>query len=65
MESVIQISDCKDDSVVKYATCSFLDKALTWWNSEVHTRGWDAIYQMTWEELKDTLLEKLCPGNDI
>jgi hypothetical protein len=65
MESVIRISDCKDDNVVKYATCSFHDKAPTWWNSEVQTRGWQAIDLMTWEELKVILMEKFCPGNEI
>jgi hypothetical protein len=64
MESVICISDYKDDCIVKYAT-SFQDKALTWWNSEVQTRGWEVVDLMTWEELKAILLEKFCPGNEV
>jgi hypothetical protein len=65
MESVICISDCKDDCIVKYATCSFQDKALTWWNFEVQTRGWEAVDVMTWKDLKAILLEKFCPGNEV
>jgi hypothetical protein len=65
MESIIRISECKDESVVRYATCSFQDIALTWWNSEVQTRGWEAIDQMTWEELKTLMLKKFCPANEI
>jgi hypothetical protein len=65
MEYVIRISDCKDDCIVKYATCSFQDKALTWWNTEVQTRGWEAIDIMTCEELKVILLEKFYPGNEV
>jgi hypothetical protein len=65
MEFVIRISDYKDDCIVKYATCSFQDKALTWWNSEVQTRGWEAIDLMTWGELKIILLKKFYPRNEV
>jgi hypothetical protein len=65
MKSVIRISDCKDDCIVKYATCSFQDKALTWWNSEVQTCEYEAVDLMTWKELKAMLLEFFCPGNKV
>nr|GEV48494.1 hypothetical protein [Tanacetum cinerariifolium] len=34
--------------VVKFATCTLLDVALTWWNSQIRSLGPDA-YSMTWE----------------
>nr|GEY54790.1 hypothetical protein [Tanacetum cinerariifolium] len=41
MESVYRISNCLVDSQVKFATCTLLDGALTWWNSHVQTVGID------------------------
>ncbi|GKB26803.1 hypothetical protein Tco_0866204 [Tanacetum coccineum] len=35
MESVFRISNCPPNSQVKFATCTLLDGALTWWNSHV------------------------------
>ncbi|GKC26396.1 hypothetical protein Tco_1033690 [Tanacetum coccineum] len=39
MESVQDMSGCGDNQKVKYTAGSFMGKALTWWNSEVHTRS--------------------------
>ncbi|GJW50236.1 hypothetical protein Tco_0091587 [Tanacetum coccineum] len=36
---------------VKYASCTLLDGALTWWNSHKRTSGVDATYTMTWKAL--------------
>nr|GFC33293.1 hypothetical protein [Tanacetum cinerariifolium] len=35
---------------IKFATCTLLDAALTWWNSQIRSLGPDA-YSMTWEVL--------------
>ncbi|GJW62103.1 hypothetical protein Tco_0111438, partial [Tanacetum coccineum] len=32
MESVFHISNCAVENQVKFATCTFLGNALTWWN---------------------------------
>nr|GEX08583.1 hypothetical protein [Tanacetum cinerariifolium] len=52
MESVIQISGCAIKNQVKFATCTLLDAALTWWNSQIRSLGPDA-YSMTWEFVAD------------
>ncbi|GJW61348.1 hypothetical protein Tco_0110683 [Tanacetum coccineum] len=39
MESVQDMSGCRDNQKVKYTAGSFVGKALTWWNSQIHTRG--------------------------
>ncbi|GJR09455.1 hypothetical protein Tco_0792107 [Tanacetum coccineum] len=39
IESVYRISNCPMDSQVKFATCTLLDGALTWWNSHVKMVG--------------------------
>nr|GEW55133.1 hypothetical protein [Tanacetum cinerariifolium] len=64
MESVFQISGCAIENQVKFATCTLLDAALTWWNSQVISLGPDA-YLMTWEVLKKKITEKYCPQGEI
>nr|GEW92280.1 reverse transcriptase domain-containing protein [Tanacetum cinerariifolium] len=61
MESVFHISGCVVDNQVKFATCTLLGAALTWWNGHVRTLGHDAAYAMTWGTLKKKLTDKYCP----
>ncbi|GJU25287.1 putative reverse transcriptase domain-containing protein [Tanacetum coccineum] len=60
MESVFHISGCAIDNQVKFATCTLMGAALTWWNGHVRTLGHDAAYAMTWGTLK-----KKVRGNDV
>nr|GEX98637.1 hypothetical protein [Tanacetum cinerariifolium] len=52
------------DSHVKFATCTLLDAALTWWNSQIRSLGPDG-YSMTWEVLKKKITDKYCPQGKI
>ncbi|GKC13831.1 hypothetical protein Tco_1010613 [Tanacetum coccineum] len=64
MESVFHISNSVVECQVKYATCTLLNGALTWWNSHVKTAGIDAAYDMSWKDLMKMMteeLELLCP----
>ncbi|GJX89300.1 putative reverse transcriptase domain-containing protein [Tanacetum coccineum] len=65
MESVFHISGCTIDNQVKFATCTLLAVALTWWNGHVRTLGHDAAYAMTWGTLKKKLTDKYCPKGKI
>ncbi|GJW08727.1 putative reverse transcriptase domain-containing protein [Tanacetum coccineum] len=49
---------------VKFATCTLLGAALTWWNSQMRTLGPEA-YSMTWEVLKKKMTDKYCPQGEI
>nr|GEV72637.1 reverse transcriptase domain-containing protein [Tanacetum cinerariifolium] len=64
MESVFQISGCTIENQVKFATCTLLDAALTWWNSKIRSLGPDA-YSMTWEVLKKKMTDKYCLQGEI
>nr|GEW24751.1 hypothetical protein [Tanacetum cinerariifolium] len=64
MESVFQISGYAIENQVKFATCTMLDAALTWWNSQIRSLGPDA-YSMTWEVLKKNMTNKYCPRGEI
>ncbi|GJX59305.1 putative reverse transcriptase domain-containing protein [Tanacetum coccineum] len=50
--NIQDMSGCGVNQKVKYIAGSFIDKALTWWNSQVHNRGQEASIGMTWEEFK-------------
>ncbi|GJZ30934.1 reverse transcriptase domain-containing protein [Tanacetum coccineum] len=65
MESVFHIIGCAIDNQVKFATCTLLGAALTWWNGHVRTLGHDAAYAMTWDILKKKLTDKYCPKGEI
>ncbi|GKA89471.1 putative reverse transcriptase domain-containing protein [Tanacetum coccineum] len=60
MESVFNISGCAIENQVKFATCTLLGAALTWWNGQIRTLGPEA-YAMTWEGLKNKMTDKYCP----
>nr|GEW30865.1 hypothetical protein [Tanacetum cinerariifolium] len=51
METVFHISNYPKRYLVKYATYTLLDSALTWWNSHKRTIGTDAAYTLSWREL--------------
>ncbi|GKD13152.1 hypothetical protein Tco_1197559 [Tanacetum coccineum] len=51
METVFHISNCPEKYQVKYATCTLLNSALTWWNLHKRTIGTDAAFAMSWREL--------------
>jgi hypothetical protein len=64
-ESVFAISACTEDCKVKFAACTFVDSALTWWNGHVQVMGLTAANALTWEELKVMLLEEYCPRGEV
>ncbi|GJS46995.1 hypothetical protein Tco_0597116 [Tanacetum coccineum] len=53
------------EGVVKYATCTLLDSALTWWNSHKRTIETDAAYALSWRELLKLMTEVYCLRNEI
>ncbi|GKC64237.1 retrovirus-related pol polyprotein from transposon TNT 1-94, partial [Tanacetum coccineum] len=46
METVFHISNCLEKYQVKYATCTLLNSALTWWNSHKRTIRVDAAFSI-------------------
>ncbi|GKF47439.1 hypothetical protein Tco_0137241, partial [Tanacetum coccineum] len=64
METVFHISNCLERYQVKYASCTLLNSALTWWNSHKRTIGIKAAYAMSWAELMRLMTEVYCPRNE-
>nr|GEZ19846.1 reverse transcriptase domain-containing protein [Tanacetum cinerariifolium] len=59
MKSVIENSGCAENQKVKYAASSFINKALTWWNTQVQARGREAAMAMTWVQFKAVEIKSL------
>ncbi|GKF69276.1 reverse transcriptase domain-containing protein [Tanacetum coccineum] len=64
-ESVFHISNCTVACQIKFATCTLLGSALTWWNSHVKIVGHDAAYGMPWKTLMKMMTAKYCPRSEI
>ncbi|GJU65890.1 reverse transcriptase domain-containing protein [Tanacetum coccineum] len=65
MESVFRIYNYTVACQIKFATCTLLGNALTWWNSYVKTVGHDVAYEMPWKTLKKIMTDKYCPRSEI
>ncbi|GKA29837.1 reverse transcriptase domain-containing protein [Tanacetum coccineum] len=65
MENVIDNSGCAENQKVKYAASSFVNKALTWWNTQVQARGREAAIGMSWNDFKALLVEEFCPSTEM
>nr|GEV70502.1 hypothetical protein [Tanacetum cinerariifolium] len=65
MEIMFRISNCTVENQIKFATCTLLGSALTWWNSHVTTVGPDVAYVMTWTNLRKKITGKYCPRGEI
>ncbi|GKG33196.1 reverse transcriptase domain-containing protein, partial [Tanacetum coccineum] len=59
------MSGCRDNQKVKYTARSFVGKALTWWNSQIHIRGRETAISMSWEDFKTLTMEEFCPSNEM
>ncbi|GJY87211.1 hypothetical protein Tco_0501839 [Tanacetum coccineum] len=53
IELVQDMSGCRDNQKVKYTAGSFVGKALTWWNSQIHTRSHKVAVSMAWDDFKN------------
>ncbi|GJZ04538.1 reverse transcriptase domain-containing protein [Tanacetum coccineum] len=65
MESVHNMSGYGDNQKVKYTAGSYFGKALTWWNSHIHTRSQEAAVGMSWEDFKTLTREEFFPVNEM
>nr|GEU50794.1 putative reverse transcriptase domain-containing protein [Tanacetum cinerariifolium] len=65
METVFCISNCTVENQIRFATCTLLRSALTWWNSYITTVGPDVAYAMIWTNLRKKMTDKYCPRGEI
>ncbi|GJU06960.1 putative ribonuclease H-like domain-containing protein [Tanacetum coccineum] len=60
METMFHISNYPREYQVKFATCTLLNSALTWWNSHKRTTETEAAFAMSWRELMKLMDEVYC-----
>ncbi|GKE26337.1 reverse transcriptase domain-containing protein, partial [Tanacetum coccineum] len=65
MESVHDMSGCSIDQKVKYTASSFVGKALTWWNSQIHTLSQEVAVSMSWNDFKFMMIQEFCPSHEM
>ncbi|GKE17678.1 reverse transcriptase domain-containing protein [Tanacetum coccineum] len=53
------------DQKVKYTTCSFMGKALTWWNSKIRTLSQEVVVSMSWNDFKFMMIEEFFPSHEM
>nr|GEU36685.1 hypothetical protein [Tanacetum cinerariifolium] len=63
IESVFDNSGCTVNQRVRYVA-SFVNKSLTWWNTQVQERGREAAIGMSWKDFKALLVEEFSPSNE-
>ncbi|GJZ77002.1 reverse transcriptase domain-containing protein [Tanacetum coccineum] len=62
---VFCVSNCTDNGKVKYAACTLLEGALTWWNSYAQAVRIDAAYKASRKDLVKMMTEEYCPRNEL
>ncbi|GJS14393.1 reverse transcriptase domain-containing protein [Tanacetum coccineum] len=51
--------------LVKFATGTLTEEALSWWNSFAQPIGIEEAYKITWVEFKKLLIKKYCPRTEV
>ncbi|XP_023732659.1 uncharacterized protein LOC111880458 [Lactuca sativa] len=65
VEYVFEICGCPDECKVKFAACTFIDQALSWWNGHVEAMTLPVVNAMPWEELNEMMLAEYFPRGEI
>lgn len=65
MESTSIHSECPNNLKVRHATGTLQKRALTWWNTEIRTRGEEAAYNLDWNTLKEAMTREFLPRNEV
>nr|GFA41457.1 hypothetical protein [Tanacetum cinerariifolium] len=65
LESVFQISECKEKDRVKFTMATLRGRALTWWNGRTKAMGIEAANNTPWIEVRKWMTKEFCPWNVI
>nr|GFC34832.1 reverse transcriptase domain-containing protein [Tanacetum cinerariifolium] len=64
-ESVSSISNCTAENQVKFASCTLIGSALTWWNSHMRAVSQEVAYAMPCKTLRQMMTAKYCPRGEV
>nr|GEZ44198.1 putative reverse transcriptase domain-containing protein [Tanacetum cinerariifolium] len=62
---VSSISNCTAENQVKFASCTLIGSALTWWNSHMRAVSQEVAYAMPWKTLRQMMTAKYCPRGEV
>ncbi|XP_023747170.1 uncharacterized protein LOC111895314 [Lactuca sativa] len=65
IEAVFEICSSLEGRKIKFATCNFADRALTWWNGHVKSLTLVVANSVSWENFKSMLMREYCPQGEI
>nr|GEX32720.1 hypothetical protein [Tanacetum cinerariifolium] len=65
IESVSSISNCTAENRIKFASCTLIGSALTWWNSHIRAVSQEVAYAMPWKTLRQMMTMKYYPRSEI
>nr|GFA23449.1 reverse transcriptase domain-containing protein [Tanacetum cinerariifolium] len=64
-EYVSSISNCTTENQVKFASCTLIGSALTWWNSHMRSVSQEVTYSMPWKTLRQMMTAKYYPRGKV
>nr|GEW96287.1 putative reverse transcriptase domain-containing protein [Tanacetum cinerariifolium] len=64
-ESVSSINNCTAENQVKFAFCTLIGSALTWWNSHMKVVSQEVAYAIPWKTLRQMMTAKYCPRGKV
>ncbi|GKA89837.1 hypothetical protein Tco_1427046 [Tanacetum coccineum] len=64
-ESVFSHSNCIKDCMVKFATGTLIEEAISWWNSFAKPIAIEEAYKITSVEFKKLLINKYYPRTEV
>nr|GFA54397.1 reverse transcriptase domain-containing protein [Tanacetum cinerariifolium] len=65
LESVFQISECKEKARIKFAMATLRGRALTWWNGRMKAMGIEAANNTSCSEVRKWMTEEFYPQSVI
>nr|GFC26395.1 reverse transcriptase domain-containing protein [Tanacetum cinerariifolium] len=64
-KSVFSINNCTSETQVKFASCTLIGSALTWWNYHIRAVSQEVAYAMPWRTPKQMMTVKYYPRGEI
>ena len=65
MDTVVDISGCAEQDVVKFVSQSFKGEALAWWRSLLQATGKTLLYNLSWDQFEALIKENYCPQHEV
>ncbi|XP_022002784.1 uncharacterized protein LOC110900179 [Helianthus annuus] len=65
METVVDISGCAKEDIVKFVSQSFKGDALAWWKALVQSTGKIPLYNLSWAEFVELIKDTYCPQHEV